>query len=45
MHDNYAILKFKKFLDSISIDIWFRLVGEEFIEEYCSVEKKPDEFV
>jgi hypothetical protein len=44
MHDNYAILKFKKFLDSISIDIWFRLVGEEFIEEYYSVEKKPDEF-
>lgn len=41
MYDNYAILKFKKFLESISIDIWLVLFDEEFKEEYYTMEYLP----
>jgi hypothetical protein len=41
MYNNYAILKFREFLDSISIDIWFALLHEEFKEEYYMIEELP----
>lgn len=43
MQDNYALIGFKKFLDSISIDIWYNS-EREFKEEYYTKEYSPTEF-
>jgi hypothetical protein len=41
MYNNYSLLKFQKLVDTISIDIWYRvpLSGESFKEEYYSMER------